>query len=63
VAGARERLKAVALGPEDAALLGVRKGRPALLIDRLGHGLDGAPVEWRVSLCLTDDLHYLSDLK
>lgn len=63
VANARERMKAVALGREDAELLGVAAGSPALLIDRLAFALDGAPVEWRVSNCLTDEFHYLSDLK
>jgi hypothetical protein len=26
-------------------------------------GLDGRPVEWRRSLCLTDSYRYLSDLR
>jgi GntR family transcriptional regulator len=34
-----------------------------LSIDRTAFALDGRPVEWRVSLCLTDTLHYLSDLR
>lgn len=63
VATARERLKAVALGPEEAALLGVRDGMPALLIDRIALGLDGTPVEWRRSLCLTEGFHYAVELK
>lgn len=62
VARAQERLKAVALGAEDADLLGVAAGTPALAIDRLAIALDGRPVEWRVSLCLTGKFHYLSDL-
>jgi GntR family transcriptional regulator len=62
VSRAREKLKAVALGEEDAAALGVAAGTPALLIDRLALSLEGTPVEWRVSRCLTEDHHYLSDL-
>jgi GntR family transcriptional regulator len=62
VSRAREKLKAIALDPEDAAVLGVAPGTPALLIDRLALSLDGTPVEWRVSRCLTREHHYLSDL-
>ncbi len=62
VARAREKLRAVAAPEEDAAELGVPPGTPALLIDRLGFSLDQVPVEWRVSLCLTHQVHYLSDL-
>ncbi|MCP8937701.1 GntR family transcriptional regulator [Alsobacter sp. SYSU M60028] len=63
VANARERLKAVGLPPEQAAHLDVAPGAPALLIDRLAIALDGSPVEWRVSYCLTDGFHYASDLR
>lgn len=63
VAQARERLKAVALGDDNAALLGVEAGRPALAIDRIALGLDGMPVERRFSLCLTEEAHYLSELR
>ncbi|MBB6306139.1 GntR family transcriptional regulator [Xanthobacter tagetidis] len=62
VARAREKLKAVAAPAEDAAVLGVPAGTPALLIDRLAFSLEEQPVEWRVSLCLTGTMHYLSDL-
>ena len=34
-----------------------------LAIDRTALAIDGAPVEWRVSLCRTDTVHYLSDLR
>ncbi|WP_346360101.1 GntR family transcriptional regulator [Bosea sp. (in: a-proteobacteria)] len=63
IANARERLKAVALSPEDAAALGVAAGQPALQIDRIALSLDGTPVERRLSLCLTQEVHYLSDLR
>jgi len=62
IARAEERLKAVALGAKDAALLRVRPGTPALRIDRLARSLSGRSVEWRVSLCLTQEFHYLSEL-
>ena len=60
---ARERLKAVSLDVERATLLGVPAGTPALRIDRMAQDLDDRPVEWRLSLCLTERLHYLSDLR
>jgi GntR family transcriptional regulator len=62
IARAQEKLKAVALAADDAAALGVAAGTPALSIDRLALALDGRPVERRISLCLTDGFHYLSDL-
>ncbi|AMJ63472.1 GntR family transcriptional regulator [Bosea sp. PAMC 26642] len=63
VAHARERLKAVSLDDASARSLGVAAGTPALEVDRLALSLDGVPVERRVSLCLTQDAHYLSDLR
>lgn len=62
VARAREKLKAVACTPEDALQLGIAAGTPVLTIDRLGYGLEGQPVEWRVSTCVTSAFHYLSDM-
>ena len=62
IARADERLKAVALGAREADLLGVPAGVPALAIDRVAIDLDGRPVEWRVSVCLTEVVHYRSDL-
>lgn len=63
VAHAREKLKAMPLNETDAAILGRRPGHPALLIHRLALSLEVRPVEWRVSLCLTDDTHYLSFMR
>ncbi|MEJ1159997.1 GntR family transcriptional regulator [Prosthecomicrobium sp. N25] len=63
VVRAQEKLKAVAAGPREAAALGVPEGTPLLAIDRLAWSVDGRPIEWRVSMCLTDRHHYLSDLK
>ena len=62
IARAQERLKAVGLDADAAALLGAKPGAPALRIDRLALSLAGEKVEWRVSLCVTDDFHYLSEL-
>lgn len=63
IARAQEQLKAVGLGAEDAALLERPVNHPALSIDRVAYGLNGRPAEWRVSVCLTETSHYLSDLK
>ncbi|MFG1463259.1 GntR family transcriptional regulator [Xanthobacter sp. DSM 24535] len=59
---AREKLKAIAVTAEDALALGVAAGTPALLIDRLALSLEQTPIEWRVSICLTEGFHYLSEL-
>lgn len=63
VAGGSERLKAVAAGAEEARSLGVERGAPLLLIDRIATDLGGLPVEWRVSVCRTAEVHYLSVLR
>ena len=63
VARASESLKAVACPAADAAHLGIAAGSPVLVIDRLATDLDDQKVEWRVSLCRTDQFHYMSDLK
>jgi GntR family transcriptional regulator len=63
VASTREKLKAVAASEDDARALGVPPGKPALEIDRLALSLERVPVEWRLSVCLTDKLHYLSELR
>lgn len=63
VANARERLKAVALSADQARHLGVAAGTPALEIDRIALSLDGSAVERRLSLCLTEEAHYQSDLR
>lgn len=63
IAHAREKLKAVNLSAEDAEILRKPTGHPALLIYRLAFSLDLRAVEWRVSLCLTDEAHYLSFMR
>jgi GntR family transcriptional regulator len=63
IARATERLKAVAATRREAKHLDVPVGTALLAIDRTALAIDGAPVEWRVSLCRTDAFHYLSDLR
>jgi len=63
IARATERIKAVAASRREAKYLDVAPGAPLLAIDRTALAIDGAPVEWRVSLCRTDAFHYLSDLR
>jgi GntR family transcriptional regulator len=63
IARATERLKAVVAARREAKHLDVPVGTPLLAIDRTALAIDGAPVEWRVSLCRTDMVHYLSDLR
>lgn len=63
IAFAREKLKAVLLNSEDAAILNRAPGHPALQVVRVALALDGRAVEWRVSLCLTDDAHYSASMR
>lgn len=63
IARSTEKLKAVAAKRREARHLAVEIGAPLLSIDRTAFALDGRPVEWRISLCRTDMVHYLSDLK
>lgn len=63
VSRAIEKLKAIAADAIAARHLDCPFGMPLLQVDRLAHGLDNRPVEWRLSRCLTEDHHYISDLK
>lgn len=60
---ASERLKAVSASDPEAPILGVTPGEPLLQIHRVAFAVDGRPVEWRISLCKTEDHHYFSDLR
>jgi GntR family transcriptional regulator len=60
---ASEHLKAVVATAQDARHLDVPLGHPVLQIDRLAFSLDKRCVEWRISLCRTDNIHYVSDLR
>jgi GntR family transcriptional regulator len=57
-----ERLKAIIASKRTAAALGCTIKTPVLRIDRIAHALDGSPIEWRSSDCLTDEFHYQSKL-
>lgn len=63
IATANERLKAVALAEREAGLLMVAQGTPALAIDRVAVDLEDRPVEWRLSTCLTQEVHSRSVLR
>jgi GntR family transcriptional regulator len=63
IATAHERLKAIALPADKADLLGRPAGTPVLEVDRVAVDLEDRPVEWRLSTCLTQDIHYASVLR
>lgn len=58
-----EKLKALIADEVTSSRLGCPLGHPILAIERIASSLDGAPVEWRVSHCLTDNFHYHSELR
>jgi len=60
---ARERIKAVTLNTDSAKRLDAASGTAALQIDRVAQDLENRPIEWRLSICLTERIHYLSDLR
>jgi len=62
IAHAVERLAAVAADEREAKFLDISPGTPLLEIDRTAHALDGSPVEWRVSRCLTSTHQYRVEL-
>jgi len=59
---ASEKLKAIAADAADAAALGCAAGTPLLAITRVALDLENKPVELRVSRCLTQAVHYSSEL-
>ncbi len=61
--GAEERLTAVAADKIDVRELGVERGAPILQNDRIAFDLDRRPVEYRLTRCRTDTLHYAVDLQ
>jgi GntR family transcriptional regulator len=63
VANTQEKLKAIGIATVDAEVLGVAPGTPVLQINRLALSLDHFAVEWRLGVCLTEHIHYLSDLR
>ena len=62
VARVNEKLKAVAASPQIAGLLDLEPGTPLLMIDRRAEALDGRVVEWRISYCRSDTMHYRNEL-
>lgn len=63
VSRATERVEAVAAKAREAAHLCIPEGTPLLKVDRHTFGLGDRPIEWRVSLCHLNGLHYLVDLR
>lgn len=62
IAAATEQLKAISAGAGDAAMLDCPPGTPLLQISRVALDLARAPVELRISRCVTERAHYLSEL-
>jgi GntR family transcriptional regulator len=58
-----DRISAASADATVAATLGIAVGTPLLRIDRTAFGLDGRPIEWRVSLCHLGGAHYLARAK
>ena len=63
IAVASETIKAVSANAEVAQGLGVPRGSPLLMIERVARAIDGTAAEWRRSLCRTDRFHYVSELR
>lgn len=63
ITNTREKLRAIAAPQHAAAALGTKCGSPLLQISRVALSLKRIPVEWRLSYCLTEEVHYLSDLR
>ena len=59
---AEERIRAVAAGAEEAALLAVPLHTPLLLVERLSYTYGDRPVELRRGLYRTDRFHYRNAL-
>ena len=59
---AEEKIRAVAAGRDEAALLGVPAGAPLLLVERLSYTYGDKPVELRRGLYHTERFHYRNEL-
>jgi GntR family transcriptional regulator len=59
---AEEKLRAVAAGAEEAALLALAPGTPLLSVERLSYTYGDRPVELRRGLYHTADHHYRNEL-
>lgn len=62
VAKAEERLLAVSAGLQEHQYLGVEINTPLLEVRRIARGLQGDPIEYRVSRCHTQHHCYLNEL-
>ena len=63
IAKADEKLKAINANANDAKHLNCEQGTALLLIERIGFGLNGEPLELRLSRCLTANFHYRNTLR
>ena len=63
IARVEEQLRAVAADENTANHLLVPPNTPLLQIDRRAIGLNGSTVEWRLSLCRSDMMHYRNELR
>jgi GntR family transcriptional regulator len=59
---AEEKIRAVAAGEGEAALLKIAAGTPLLSVERLSHTYDDQPVELRRGLYMTEFHHYRNEL-
>ncbi|TRY32042.1 GntR family transcriptional regulator [Aliiglaciecola sp. M165] len=57
-----DSIKAVLATEDCAKRLDMKAGEPLLRVTRVAHSLDGKAMEYRVSLCRTDNYHYLVNL-
>jgi GntR family transcriptional regulator len=55
-----ERLRSRLASDEEAGLLELPPRQPVLEVERLAFSLAGEPVEWRITVCRTDGVHYLN---
>lgn len=63
IARSSEQIKAIAATEHDAEHLKCQEGTPLLLISRTAYDFGDRPVEFRRSHCLTETVHYASDLR
>jgi GntR family transcriptional regulator len=62
ITAASEKLKAILANKDDAQALRCTQGAPLLEIARTAYDINKRPVEYRVSRCLTDTMHYASHM-
>jgi len=62
VASAQETLTVDAADARIAGLLGVAKGKPVVVIERLAFGYDRTPLEWRRSIGSAETFRYQIDI-